>query len=130
MHNNLKIVNVTSNITRVGYRILKFHPTWLKHAILCHRYHHRPRTGHRHCKFDQMEVGTRNVRELLRRIVCLEWCKSTVYEVRVVNFDSHCLLLIERVCLINAGPFGLSSLSSANNTRDMHREANPSVCNK
>ena len=33
MHNNLKLVNVTSTITRVGYRILKFHPTWLKHAI-------------------------------------------------------------------------------------------------
>ena len=80
MHNNLKLVNVTSTITRVGYRILKFHPTWLKHAIDI--------ITAIHCKFDQMEGCV--IREVLRRIVCLEWCKSTVYEVRVVNFDSHC----------------------------------------
>ena len=29
-----------------------------------------------------MKVGVGVVRELLRRIVCLEWCKSAVYEVR------------------------------------------------
>ena len=67
MHNHLNLVAIM-----VGYR----YPT-ISPDLACGMQYNIATTAN-----STINVGLGVVRELLRRIVCLEWCKSAVYEVR------------------------------------------------